>query len=448
MSQPLLFPLSKLDWVDDFFSRISNYLLLRDEDDILILPPNRVYKLNPTGRAMLRHLERGRSIRGYPGLLPGSRAEQVNTFFSNLKAAYEGKLSDPDSASSVERRSFTFDFTRLPVLGEIAVTYRCNNRCTFCYAACGDRMPGETGRELSIRRLKRVIEIFRHDAKIPFFSFTGGEPLLRKELDTLVAYAGAKGLRANLVSNGTLATRERSRSLHDNGLLTAQISLESQAEVVHDRLAGVPGSWTQTLRGIENLMNAGISVQTNTTITGENIDTLFEFPSFLRGIGIERFAMNLFIPTGTGVRNHRLFVPYSAIGPVIDGIRHEAAANELTFYWYSPVPHCHYNPLAKGLGNASCAAMDGLISVSPVGDVLPCSSYPEPIGNLFKASFTDIWFSERAGYFKNKLYAPEECDGCGRFSACQAACPLYWRYAGTEEIADRNRSGHKEVRYR
>ena len=53
--------------------------------------------------------------------------------------------------------------------------------------------------------------------------------------------------------------------------------------------------------------------------------------------------------------------------------------------WYSPTPMCLFNPLADGLGNKSCAACDGLLSVAPNGDVLPCSSYPQPVGNLLQA---------------------------------------------------------------
>jgi radical SAM protein with 4Fe4S-binding SPASM domain len=56
------------------------------------------------------------------------------------------------------------------------------------------------------------------------------------------------------------------------------------------------------------------------------------------------------------------------------------------------------------------------------------------MGTLLKQEFAEIWFSARARHFKNKEYAPAECAGCGSFTACQAACPLYWRYAGTSEI--------------
>jgi radical SAM protein with 4Fe4S-binding SPASM domain len=111
-----------------------------------------------------------------------------------------------------------------------------------------------------------------------------------------------------------------------------------------------------------------------------------------------------------------------------------ARAEGLVFYWYSPTPHCLYNPIARSLGNKSCAAMDGLISVSPTGDVLPCSSYPKPMGNLLRDGFRAIWFSEGARHFKQKEYAPAACAGCGSFRACQAACPLYWDRVGTAEI--------------
>jgi radical SAM protein with 4Fe4S-binding SPASM domain len=119
---------------------------------------------------------------------------------------------------------------------------------------------------------------------------------------------------------------------------------------------------------------------------------------------------------------------------VIESVRQAARVEGMTFYWYSPVPHCIYNPLARGLGNKSCAAMDGLLSVSPSGDVLPCSSYPMPMGNLLREGFRSVWFSPRAAHFKNKHYAPAECEGCESFRACQAACPLYWQRAGTGEI--------------
>jgi radical SAM protein with 4Fe4S-binding SPASM domain len=434
--------LSNLAWIDEFFYKIKDYIFLRDEDAVLILPPNRVYKLNPTGLVLLKHLFSGKSIRDFPGLVSETRKRDVNNFFSDFKAVYENKMTDPDHALAVDRTQFTFDFTALPILGELALTYKCNNRCVFCYAGCGSSVghtcispdQADSTKELSTRQIKAIIRIFRDEAKIPFFSFTGGEPLLRKDLEALIAYAGKLKLHTNLISNGTLATPERAERLASSGLKTAQISLESVDPDIHDVLTGITGAWRRTIDGIKNLMGAGISVQTNTTLTKKNIGNIGELPAFLSEMGVHRFAMNLFIPPANGPVDDSLFLPYSKTGSIVDEIRREAKKAGLTFFWYSPIPHCLYNPIARGLGNKSCAAMDGLLSVAPNADVLPCSSYPESMGNILRDSFREIWFSERARYFKNKRYAPDECTGCDKFVACQGACPLYWKYAGTSEI--------------
>jgi radical SAM protein with 4Fe4S-binding SPASM domain len=385
----------------------------------------------------------GKPIARFPGIADGERARDVQEFCADLRDFYQGDASGIDDRASVERIPYTFDFTRLPILGEIAVTYACNNACRFCYAGCGTAGrgcgPGVAATPpMSLAEAKRVIDIFRHDAQIPFFSFTGGEPLLHPDLEAMIRHARRRGLEVNLVTNGTLADPARARSLARAGLRTAQVSVEAPDADLHDDLTASPGSFERTLAGIHSLQAAGVSVQTNTTVTALNADHAPRMAGFLKSLGIGRFAMNLYIPGGgaDGAAADPLFFPYSRIGPVIDAVRAAARAEGMVFYWYSPTPHCLYNPIARGLGNKSCAAMDGLISVSPTGDVLPCSSYPKPMGNLLRDGFRAIWFSEGARHFKRKEYAPAACAGCGSFRACQAACPLYWDRAGTAEICN------------
>ena len=72
-----------------------------------------------------------------------------------------------------------------------------------------------------------MIRIFKDDAHLPFFSFTGGEPLLRRDLEDMIKFARHIGLQVNLITNGTLATPRRAASLFKAGLRTAQVSLES-----------------------------------------------------------------------------------------------------------------------------------------------------------------------------------------------------------------------------
>ena len=442
-----------LSWVDEFWEQAGPYIFSREEDGILILPPNRVFKINATGAALIRHLKEGRSISSLFGNAPqrkrdrdqrapgvsgegtaGSVLERllsVEGFFRSLAQLYQGD----EAGAALERLPFTFDFSRLPILGEIAVTYRCNNRCLFCYAGCGPESGGGNAKfgaagEVSTESWKRIIRIFKEEARIPFFSFTGGEPLLRKDLEELISYAIRLGLETNLVSNGTLAQGRRAESLYAAGLRTAQVSIEAPRADLHDFLAGRIGAFDETVRGIQALMEAGISVQTNTTITRANWEIAAAMPAFLASLGIRRFAMNMYIPAIPPQNLEDLSIYYDEIGPVVDSIRKAAYQAGLTFYWYSPTPFCHYNPIARGMGNKSCAAADGLISVAANGDLLPCSSWDEPIGNLLASPFGELWHSTRAHFFKHKQFAPELCKGCSSFTACQGACPLYWKAYG------------------
>jgi radical SAM protein with 4Fe4S-binding SPASM domain len=427
-----------LEWVYGFWNSLSPYAYARVEDEVVILPPNLVYKTNRTGAALLEHIGAGGRLEDIPGF-SDQRAAEIESFFLSLKAAYEGR------PVALDRVAYDFDFTRLPVLGEIAITYRCNNRCRFCYAGCGDEsglaLAQSGSKELDTAEWKRVIDIFKDEARIPFFSFTGGEPLVRPDVEELASYAVGRGLRVNLVTNGRLATPARAASLFASGLQTAQVSLEAPSAALHDSLCGAAGAFDETVAGIKAMLAAGISVQTNSTLTRANRDELLLLPQCVAALGVRRMSMNLFIPTGSGATADDLFFPYSETGAFIDQVRKRAHAVGVDFFWYSPIPLCLYNPIARGLGNKSCAACDGLISVSPSGGVLPCSSWPEPVGNLLAEGFRRVWFSEKAAWFKEKRYAPTQCVSCSSFTACQAACPLYWRYAGLDEIRQ-----HKEAR--
>lgn len=432
----------RLDWIYGFWKALSPYAYARIEDEVVILPPNLVYKTNATGAKLIAHVDSGGRFEDIPGLTE-ARADEIGRFFFDLKSAYEGKPFADGRA--MERVPYGPGFTRLPVLGELAVTYRCDNRCRFCYAGCGDpeaEAKASAADELDTAGFKRVIDMFRDDAKIPFFSFTGGEPLVRPDVEELAAYAVALGLRVNLVTNGRLATPARAAALFASGIKTAQVSLEAPEAALHDELCGRDGAFDGTVAGIASMIAAGISVQTNSTLTAANREALLGLPAFVAGLGIRRMSMNLFIPVGSGKGASDLFVPYSEVGGFVDEARKRAHAALVDFHWYSPTPVCLYNPIARGLGNKSCAACDGLLSVAPNGDVLPCSSWPEAVGNIACDGFEAVWFSDEAAWFKNKRYAPPECAGCGSFAACQAACPLYWAHAGYGELA-KGKEGHR-----
>ncbi len=435
--------IEELSWIDGFLRSVKPYLFVREEDSLLILPPNQAYRLNPTALEILESALGGVPVAEAMGRMasdPAARLD-VHRFFCDLRSLVSGCLGEGAGRLAVERTPFRRPFNTLPVLSEIAVTYRCNLRCAFCYASAGDAR-AEAWQELDAKGIARILETIRWKAKVPSVSFTGGEPAVRADLPDLVREAKGLGLRVNLITNGTLLGRDLVRRLADAGLDSAQVSVEGESAAVHDRLTGVAGSFDSTLKGIANLKDRGITCHTNTTINKLNAEGAPGIVRLAAGLGMTRISMNMAIPCGSLLsRGAGLAVKYSEIGPTVLACRDAARRAGISFLWYSPTPYCVFNPLAERLGNKSCAACDGLLSVAPDGSVLPCSSLMEPVGNILRTEFGEVWHSASAKFWAGKRYADSECRSCGAFEACAGACPIYWRAFGNSEIRGGSESG-------
>ncbi len=414
-------------WVQDFVSKLPRLIYVREEDSVLIVPPNQVYSLNPSGVKLLSFLLRGGSLRDIEAA-GGERAlNDTLAFLQDLKDLVEGNFRE-DAVRATEFVPYRKNFYSYPVLSEFSITWRCNLDCRFCYRTWKESP------ELSTSQAKKIIWSIKYRAKLPFISFTGGEPLMRKDLLKLIKYARSIGLKVNLITNATLITEKIARKLKRAGLSSAQVSLEAPWAEVHDRLTGVPGSWKATVSGIKNLLSQGIYLHTNTTLNRENAEAMMDYPSFLKKLGLKKFSANLIIPVGEAEKHRELWLSYSEVWKYVEKIKKRADEEGVEFVWYSPLPYCIYNPVAKGLGAKSCAACHGLLAVDPEGNVLPCSSYPEKVGNLLERDFREVWFSSKALYFRELKYLPSPCRTCPLQQSCAGACPLYWKAWGTKEI--------------
>lgn len=431
---------NRVDWIDGYVSRIKPYVRVREADSLLIKIPNQTHKLNPQGVKLLKFLFAGGGAVALVESYPEARREEISLdvyyFFRDLMALLKGCAGEDEGRRATEVKPFALGHNALPVLSEIAVTYRCNLACRFCYAGCGCRKDEEHP-ELPAARIKEILGIISGEAEVPSVSFTGGEPLLRPELPELVAHAKSLNMWVNLISNGTLASEDTVKELLAAGLDSAQISVEAGSSGLHDVIAAHPGAFARTVRGIENFIKAGIRVHTNTTVSALNKDHLEGILDLVRSLGLAKFSMNLLMPVGSAGKNfEETFVSYTEAGPLVERVKEMADARGLEFMWYSPTPVCIFNPVSRGLGNKGCAACDGLLSVAPDGDVLPCSSYPKPMGNILKEKgrFKEMWNGEGFAWFRRKEFAHEKCRSCRHLAVCNGGCPLYWEKAGYGEL--------------
>jgi len=432
-----------LRWVDELVERSRPHLVVRPEDELLIRVPNAPIKLNRTGVRVLAAVLGERvgiaEVLRREGDSPRTRRE-LHWFFSDLHAWLSGSLGEGRGRRAVVREPFSADFCRYPVISEVALTYRCDLACGFCYAGCtrGGLPDGwDEARTMTDEQVRTVLEVIRRDARCPSVSFTGGEPTLRRGLPGLVRHAKGAGLKVNLISNGQALTERLVGELADAGLDSAQVSLEGPDARVHDGLVGRAGAFERLWAGIERLRAREVRVHTNTTVSRGNVERLAGIVDLVAERGLGRLTMNLMIPCGAAAgAADDLLVPYAEAGRHVLAVREHASARALDFVWYSPLPLCLFNTVAHGLGNRGCAAADGLLHVSPAGDVLPCSSFrhDEGLGNLLEQTFDEVWESAAARALRKKKHVPEGCRRCPEIAACQGACLLYWRALGTAEL--------------
>ncbi|MGI9429820.1 MAG: radical SAM protein, partial [Bythopirellula sp.] len=468
--------LEHLDWIDEFVDNVRPYIRVRPDDGVLIKMPTEVFQLNRSGLTMLERALEGEKIRqialSQDVVNHSERIYQIHTFFCDVRDLLANRLGDGRGRPATNSTPFEGSFTRFPVLSEIAVTYRCNLACTFCYAGCGtpDASPGNmalekhrnwwkfwrqtrwwrtrnaerdpVAEEMSADEVLRVIDQIAQVGKVPSVSFTGGECTLRPELPLFIRHARENGMRVNIITNGiTSASQAYVDKLVRAGLTSAQVSLEGPNAEVHESLTQRPGSFAKTVRGIKNLRDAGLHVHTNTTICEENADHLNGILDLAKSLELPHVSMNHIIPTGTPrlARHEQIKVSYTKIGDYVMRTKHYADQIGIEFHWYSPTPFCIFNPIAHGLGNKGCAACDGLVHVSPSGEVLPCSSFARGVGNVLEAGLSEVWFGKDAQYYKKKRQAHPICKTCEHFELCQGACTLYWSGMGYGELYKANR---------
>ncbi|MFH1929538.1 MAG: PqqD family peptide modification chaperone [Chloroflexota bacterium] len=413
------------------------YIYIRPEDGLLIMRPNRMHHLNEVALELLQRLYDGHEVPDAMAAVREVAAKyevpetRVEADLLNLLFSVAALLKDNVcGAPSIKSTPFGSHYRELPVLSEIALTYRCQNRCTFCYADSPER--GREVPEMTTAQVQVVIDRIFDEAHCPTVSFTGGEPTLRKDLPELIAYAKGKGMRVNLITNGVLcADPEFVSCLADAGLDSAQVSLEGGCAPVHDAVVQHPGAFARSSKAVHLLREAGIYTHTNTTICGGNRDHLLELVDYIADeLGSEYFSMNMVIRTGTALRHDEDDVSYSEIGEIIDSVQRRAEEKGTRLVWYSPVPYCLFNPIEAGLGSKSCACVDGLLSVNPAGELIPCSSFEQGIGSLLEHSFDEVWYTRTARYWRRKEFLPPVCQRCELKHICCGACPLYWDERG------------------
>jgi 12,18-didecarboxysiroheme deacetylase len=175
------------------------------------------------------------------------------------------------------------------------MTRACNLKCIHCYAQAVEK---SEGRELDTQEGQALIDDLEGYG-VPVILFSGGEPLVRKDLVSLARYAVGKGMRAVISTNGTLIDRNMARDLKEVGLSYVGVSLDGLEEV-NDRFRGKRGAFRDALKGIRNCREVGLKVGLRFTINRMNRDEVNGIFQLLEEEDIPRVCFYHLVYAGRG----------------------------------------------------------------------------------------------------------------------------------------------------
>ncbi|MDR2536780.1 MAG: radical SAM protein, partial [Treponema sp.] len=273
-----------------------------------------------------------------------------------------------------------------PLAAYWGVSSACNFRCRYCYAACGAPVKETPQTYLTPQENQLVIDKIA-DHGFHEITFTGGEPLLNKDLFDMAEYAKEKGLFVGLLSNGSLIRNHAVEKFKTFDYV--KLSLDSVREEENDYLRG-RGSYPLIIDAIERLRSHNIEVHIGTVLTRVNKDSLKDLINQLyTAYGITRHTIANFSPMGNGATcaNDLECTPEEAR-------ENDALILETKLKLSKRDVHSVLNDNALPEGRRICCGMGvSEIFINERGDVYPCRmTYSDEyyLGNMLACDMSTI----------------------------------------------------------
>ena len=320
--------------------------------------------------------------------------------------------------------------------GFLVLTYGCNNRCKWCYAAPAEFRPDFMDLELA----KQFLDLMK-SLQIKDMGFCGGEPTTHPHLMELIKYAKDKGFCVTLYTNGRKLSDEKFvKQLKSAGLDFCNLSIQSNDEKVHDEVCQVQGAFKETKAGIENCHKYEIALNLEAVFAHTNLKI------YKTLIDEFAYAANKFIffretpPVTDNILSLKV-LSNADTRRMIRGIFKYAKQKNVSTYFFSRMPFCWFqqDDLDREIAErivSHCHVINGQnIPIDVDGKILPCPQWINlPSMNLVKngkviskEEFLKEWNTGKPQKVREDLtYLPHEnCKTCDYFGRkCTGGCPL------------------------
>lgn len=309
---------------------------------------------------------------------------------------------------------------KAPLAVQVEITDSCNERCSHCYRSCPveSLIPSKT--VLSLEGVRTIVRKIA-DAGVFTVAFTGGEPLLYpKSVIAGVEEARRRGLEANVNTN-LQAVTEPVIECFSNNNVKVLTSIASMHEDLHEKIVGLEGSYDRLIKNMKRLIRAGVKVSANMVVRKDNYREVYETGIFAFELGVQRFSATKAAPTNG--------IPYETYAPSKEQIKSSLddlirinRETGMTVDILESYPMCFFQDLEKYkiFARRNCTAGVFNCSISPNGNVRPCSHSTVSYGNALTGNFVEAWRNMED--WRRAEYLNETCKSCPYVYDCSGGC--------------------------
>jgi len=280
----------------------------------------------------------------------------------------------------------------IPLKCKFDITYRCNIACKFCYNGERPGLPGPYPKEseLTISEIEGVFEQL-YESGTFVLTLSGGEPLARRDIDSILQLTDQFNFAVEILTNGTLVTERLAAILGSHRVQLVVVPLFGSCSDTHDSFVRQRGAFERACRGIVALRAAGVEVGVRCAITRANFDEWRTVRRLVESWGARYFPhvqIHLSSDRQIDLRDS-LRLNDKSLAELFEG-------------------GLDLNP------GYSCQVGFARVDVLPNGDVSLCSLLTEPLGNLRHQTFQEIWnHSSRLHELRSLLGdGVNGCNGC------------------------------------
>lgn len=314
------------------------------------------------------------------------------------------------------------------------LTYRCPLGCAYCSNPVDYRSHAD---QLDTDAWLRVFAE-AEELGVVQLNLTGGEPLVRVDLEYLVQGARASNLYTNLITSGIPVTQERLARLRDFGLDSVQLSIQDVIPAESDRIAGLL-SFNRKLQVACWMTELRIPLTLNIVLHRINIDRVADMVALAERLGADRLELANTQYLGWALKNRAALLPTNE-----QVERARAAATQARERLHGKMEVVFVKPDYYGTFPKAC--MDGwgrrFIVVSPDGLAMPCHAAHTIPGLIFdkvtERPLADIWrLSSGFNAFRGEAWMTEPCRSCQRRAIDYGGCRCQaYHLTGSAEATD------------